>query len=219
MRGRVWRIPDRSVMAQYTKNPPLLEEDLESQPLVQLDRWLADAQAAGMLEPGAMTLATVDAQGRPSARIVLFKGVRDGALTFYTSYDGRKGRELAGNPHVALVFWWDQLERQVRIEGVARRLPVEVSRRYFYTRPRESQIGALTSRQSAVIADRETLDHRYDETVARLAGAEVPYPETWGGYGVTPDAIEFWQGRIGRLHDRLRYTRAGDGWHVERLEP
>jgi pyridoxamine 5'-phosphate oxidase len=206
-------------MAQYNKNSPLLEEELESQPLVQLDRWLGDAQAAGMIEPTAMTLATVDGQGRPSARIVLFKGIHDGALTFYTNYVGRKGRELAGNPNVALVFWWDKLERQVRIEGKARRLPAEVSRRYFYTRPRESQIGALTSQQSAVVPDRETLDRRYDEMVARLAGEDVPYPEHWGGFGVTPEAIEFWQGRSGRLHDRLRYARAGDSWRVERLEP
>lgn len=206
-------------MAQYTKNPPLLEEELESQPLAQLDRWLGDAQAAGMMEPTAMTLATVDAQGRPSARIVLFKGVHDGALTFYTNYAGRKGRELADNPNVALVFWWDRLERQVRIEGIADKLPVEVSRRYFYTRPRESQIGALTSLQSAVVADRETLDRRYDDTVARLAGEDVPYPEHWGGYGVTPQSVEFWQGRSGRLHDRLCYRRAGESWRIERLEP
>jgi pyridoxamine 5'-phosphate oxidase len=206
-------------MAQYTKNPPLLEEELESDPLTQLDRWLGDAQAAGMLEPTAMTLATVDADGRPSARIVLFKGVHDAALTFYTNYEGRKGRELAANPNVALVFWWDRLERQVRVEGVAQRLPAEVSRRYFYSRPRESQIGALTSMQSAVVADRETLDRRYDEMVAKLAGAEVPYPEHWGGYAVKPQAVEFWQGRSGRLHDRLSYRRAGDGWRVDRLEP
>jgi pyridoxamine 5'-phosphate oxidase len=206
-------------MAQYNKNSPLLEEELESQPLVQLDRWLGDAEAAGMIEPTAMTLATVDGQGRPSARIVLFKGIHDGALTFYTNYVGRKGRELAENPNVALVFWWDKLERQVRIEGKARRLPAEISRRYFYTRPRESQIGALTSQQSAVVPDRETLDRRYDEMVARLADEDVPYPEHWGGFGVTPEAIEFWQGRSGRLHDRLRYARAGDSWRVERLEP
>lgn len=206
-------------MALYSKNPPLLEEELESQPLVQLDRWLGEAEAAGLIEPTAMTLATVDAQGRPSARVVLFKGVHDGALTFYTNYDGRKGRELAANPNVALVFWWDKLERQVRIEGVAQRLPVELSRHYFYSRPRESQIGALTSRQSAVVEDRETLDRRYDEMVARFAGDDVPYPDNWGGYAVTPRTIEFWQGRSGRLHDRLRYVRAGDGWRVERLEP
>ncbi|MES0873967.1 pyridoxamine 5'-phosphate oxidase [Sinimarinibacterium thermocellulolyticum] len=206
-------------MAQYTKNPPLLEAALAADPLIQLDRWLGDAQAAGMIEPTAMTLATVDAQGRPSARMVLFKGVHNGALTFYTNHESRKGRELAANPRVALVFWWDRLERQVRVEGMAQRLPVEVARRYFYTRPRESQIGALISRQSAIVADRATLDRRYDETVARLAGADVPYPEHWGGYGVTPQCVEFWQGRSGRLHDRLCYQRAGDGWRIDRLEP
>jgi len=206
-------------MPQYTQNPPLFEEELAPDPLTQLDRWLGDAQAAAMVEPTAMTLATVDAQGRPSARVVLFKGVFDGGLTFYTSYEGRKGRELAENPNVALVFWWDKLERQVRIEGRAERLPQEVSRRYFYTRPRESQIGALTSNQSMVVDSRETLDRRYDDNVARYAGQEVPYPGHWGGYRVVPDVVEFWQGRIGRLHDRLRYSRSGSGWHVDRLEP
>lgn len=206
-------------MPQYTQHPPLLEEELAADPLTQLERWLGDAQAAAMLEPTAMTLATVDAQGRPSARVVLFKGVFDGGLTFYTSYEGRKGRELAENPNVALVFWWDRLERQVRIEGRAERLPQEVSRRYFYTRPRESQIGALTSQQSMVVDSRATLDRRYDDNLARYAGREVPYPAHWGGYRVLPDVVEFWQGRIGRLHDRLRYSRSGSGWHVDRLEP
>jgi pyridoxamine 5'-phosphate oxidase len=206
-------------MPQYTQNPPLFEEELAPDPLIQLDRWLGDAQAAAMVEPTAMTLATVDAQGRPSARVVLFKGVFDGGLTFYTSYEGRKGRELAENPNVALVFWWDKLERQVRVEGRAERLPHDVSRRYFYSRPRESQIGALTSHQSMVVDSRETLDRRYDENVTRYAGQDVPYPGQWGGYRVVPDVVEFWQGRIGRLHDRLRYTRSGSGWHVDRLEP
>lgn len=206
-------------MPQYSKNPPLLEADLAADPIQQLDRWMTDAQSAGLYDPTAMTLATVDAQGRPSARIVLFKGFDGSALTFFTNYDGRKGRELADNPNVALVFWWDVLERQVRIEGTAERLPVEQSKRYFYRRPRESQIGAMTSRQSAVVDSREALDQRYDDNVARLAGDEVPYPEFWGGYRVTPRAVEFWQGRVGRLHDRLRYLRSDQQWRVERLEP
>ncbi|HEY1078100.1 MAG TPA: pyridoxamine 5'-phosphate oxidase [Fontimonas sp.] len=206
-------------MPQYLKNPPLLEADLAADPLAQLDRWIGDAQAAGMHEPTAMTLASVDAQGRPSARIVLFKGFDGGGLTFFTNYDGRKGRELAHNNQVALVFWWDIMERQVRIEGTTERLPVEQSRQYFYRRPRESQIGAITSRQSDVVASREALDQRYDDNIARLAGEEVPYPEFWGGYRVTPRAVEFWQGRNGRLHDRLQYLRDAQGWRVVRLEP
>lgn len=206
-------------MPQYSKNPPLLEADLSADPLEQLDRWMTDAHSAGLREPTAMTLATVDAQGRPSARIVLFKGFDGGGLTFFTNYEGRKGRELAHNDQVALVFWWDILERQVRIEGRAERLPVDQSKRYFYRRPRESQIGAITSHQSAVVDSREALDQRYDDNVARLAGADVPYPEFWGGYRVTPRTVEFWQGRVGRLHDRLQYLRSDRGWQVQRLEP
>ncbi len=206
-------------MPQYTKNPPLLEADLAADPLTQLDHWLGDAESAGMQEPTAMTLATVDAQNRPSARIVLFKGFDDGGLTFYTSYAGRKGRELEHNPHVALVFWWDKLERQVRIEGKIERLPRDLSRKYFYLRPRESQIGAITSRQSEIVDSREALDRRYDDNVARLAGQDVPFPEQWGGYRVRPVAVEFWQGRGGRLHDRLLYRRDGAAWRVDRLEP
>jgi pyridoxamine 5'-phosphate oxidase len=160
-------------MPQYTQNPPLDIADLDADPLAQLQRWLDDAAAAPMIEPTAMTLATVDAQGRPSARIVLFKGFHgeglDRGLTFYTNYDSRKGRELAGNAHVALVFWWDKLERSVRIEGRVGKLPHEVSERYFHSRPHESQVGALTSRQSAVVRAREVLDQRYDEQLAAFA--------------------------------------------------
>lgn len=209
----------KNVMPQYIKNPPLLEADLAPDPLTQLDHWLGDAEGAGMHEPTAMTLATVDAQNRPSARIVLFKGFYDDGLSFYTSYAGRKAQELAQNPHVALVFWWDKLERQVRVEGRIERLPLELSRKYFYLRPRESQIGAITSHQSAVVESREALDARYDANVTRLAGEEVPFPDNWGGYLVRPDAIEFWQGRLGRLHDRLRYRLDGGRWRIERLEP
>ncbi len=206
-------------MPQYTKNPPLRKADLAADPLVQLERWLTDAQNAGMIEPTAMTLATANRAGRPSARVVLFKGFHDGGLTFYTSHAGRKARELAENPHVALVFWWDRLERQVRIEGLAERLPRELAQQYFARRPRESQLGALTSRQSEVVASREELDRRYEENAARYAGRDVPLPEHWGGYLVRPHTVEFWQGRAGRLHDRLRYRRENTLWLIERLEP
>lgn len=209
----------RPDMSQYTKNPPLLEAGVCADPIEQFDHWLGEAQAAGMIEPTAMTLATVDANGHPSARIVLFKGVHEGGPTFYTSYRGRKAHDLEVNPNVALVFWWDRMERQVRFEGRVAKLPIDMSREYFYQRPRESQIGAITSHQSQVVASREALDQRYDDNVARLAGDEVPFPDHWGGYRVEPVAVEFWQGRLGRLHDRLRYRRDGAQWALERLEP
>lgn len=204
---------------QYEKNPPLLEADLLADPLDQFALWLQDATAAGQIEPSAMTLATVGSDGRPSARVVLFKGFHEGRLSFYTHHEGRKGREIAARPEVAATFWWDRLERQVRIEGRAQRLPREVSRRYFESRPRDSQIGAFTSRQSSVVASREELDARMAANLARLQGQSVPLPEFWGGYGIRPDSVEFWQGRRGRLHDRLRYVRVGEAWRIERLEP
>jgi pyridoxamine 5'-phosphate oxidase len=203
---------------QYDRNPPLSESALSPDPLDQLAAWLADATAAGQIEPTAMALASAR-DGAPSVRIVLFKGFHEGGLTFYTSYEGRKGRELAGNPRVAAVFWWDRLERQVRVEGAVTRLPRDVTQAYFESRPRESQLAALTSHQSEVVATREALDERFARNEAALAGQPVPLPDTWGGYRLQPETVEFWQGRIGRLHDRLRYRRDGGCWVIERLEP
>lgn len=204
---------------EYEKHPPLDAADLAPDPRVQLERWLADAVAAGQIEPTAMTLATLSSAGRPAARIVLFKGFVDGGLTFFTNFEGRKGRELAAHPHAALVFWWDRLERQVRVEGGVGRLPSAASRKYFHSRPRLSQLAALTSRQSQVVATREELDARLAENVQRLEGHPVPHPEFWGGYRLEPELFEFWQGRRGRLHDRLQYRRDGGAWIVDRLEP
>lgn len=204
---------------QYDRNPPLDEGSLAAAPLTQFASWLDAARAAGMIDPTAFTLATVGADGRPSARVVLFKGVVDAGLSFYTCYEGRKGRELEARPFAAATFWWDRLERQVRFEGSVRKLSREVSQRYFETRPRSSQLGALTSRQSRVVATREELDARLASNEQRLQGQPVPLPDHWGGYVLHPESVEFWQGRGGRLHDRLRYRREAEGWIVERLEP
>ena len=206
-------------MAQYERNPPLNDSDVLPDPLAQFERWLADAAAASLVEPTAMSLATVSAEGRPSLRIVLFKGLYQGGFTFYTNYESRKGEELAARPEAALTFWWDKLERQVRIEGRVERVPRELSDRYFHSRPRGSQIGAYTSRQSQVLEKREELDQRLAATGERYSGQDIPLPDYWGGYVVVPQSIEFWQGRANRVHDRLRYVRAGGNWRMERLEP
>lgn len=212
-------------MAQYTRNPPLTERSIDRNPVRQLERWIEAARRAGMQEPTAMTLATVDRRGQPSARMVLFKGMNRARLTFFTNFDSRKGRELSANPRVALVFWWDKLERQVRVEGRVERLPASAAAKYFHSRLRESQIGAVVSRQSQIVASREELDARFDALVHRLGGRPVPLPDYWGGYAVTPERMEFWQGRRGRLHDRLLFTRRRTGkgqagaWKLCRLEP
>lgn len=206
-------------MAQYTRNPPLTETELLPDPLAQLGVWLQAAIDIGMQEPTAMTLATADERGRPSARVVLFKGIENGGLSFYTNYEGRKAQEIARNPHVALVFWWDKLERQVRIEGRVDRLPPGKSADYFHSRPRASQLGALASRQSRRVGSRAELEQRLAEITQAHEGREVPLPAFWGGYRVLPEMFEFWQGRRDRLHDRLVYRRHGDGWRIERLEP
>jgi pyridoxamine 5'-phosphate oxidase len=207
------------IMSQYTRQPPLEEAALDADPLAQLARWLKDAQGAGMIEPTAMTLATATKDGTPSARIVLFKGQHDGGLSFYTNYESRKGGELAANARAALVFWWDKLERSVRVEGVVEKLPRAMAEEYARSRPRGSQLSALTSRQSRVVASRAELEKRLAENEAGLGGAEVPVPANWGGYLLRPRMFEFWQGRRDRLHDRLVYRAAGGKWRVERLEP
>ena len=204
---------------QYTRNPPLLEADLTPKPLALFERWFADARDAEMIEPGAMTLATVDADGRPSARVVLLKGFYDGGLGFFTHYDSRKARALAANPFAAATFWWDRLERSVRFEGRIEKLSRADSERYFRSRPRGSQIGAATSRQSRVVDSRESLDQRIAAHEQAWAGTEVPFPDDWGGYRLIPDTVEFWQGRASRVHDRLRYRLDAGRWRIERLEP
>lgn len=204
---------------QYTLNPPLLEADVAPDPLRQLQRWLDDAVAIGMIEPAAMMLATTDADGRPSARIVLLKGLDAVGLAFYSHYDSRKARALAARPYAAATFWWDRLERSVRVEGRVEKQTRAQSEAYFRTRPQGSQIGAMTSRQSRIVASRAELDARYAENERKFDGRTVPLPDDWGGYWLRPDSIEFWQGRANRVHDRLVYRLVDDVWHLERLEP
>ena len=182
-------------------------------------RWFDEARSAPILEPNAMTLATVDAAGQPSARTVLLKAVDRRGLTFYTNLESRKAREIAANPKSALLFWWPPQGRQVRFEGELEPLDEAEADAYFATRPRGSQIGAWASAQSKVVADRAALDAAEREMEARFADGPVPRPPFWGGYRLVPARVEFWQGRINRLHDRLRYTRRGDGWDLERLAP
>jgi pyridoxamine 5'-phosphate oxidase len=194
------------------------ERDVDRDPMKQFGVWMVEAIHAQAPEPTAMTLATVDARGRPSARIVLLKGVDPRGFVFYTNYRSRKGKELAVNPVAALTFLWKELERQVRIEGSVEKVSAEESRAYYATRPLGSRIGAWASPQSETIENRAWLEKRWEELAARH-GDNPPLPPDWGGYRVIPDYIEFWQGRVSRLHDRIAFTRSGTGWKIARLAP
>ena len=185
-------------------------------PLAVFHEWFEEARAAGVEAPEAMTVATADADGRPSARMLLLKSADERGFTFFTGYESRKGRELAENPRAALVFYWRPLGRQVRVEGTVRRLPAEESDAYWATRPPRSRAAAAASRQSQPIAGRDELEAEFQRL---LPGDEVPRPERWGGYVLEPDAIELWQHRDDRLHERVRFTRAREGWTSELLAP
>jgi len=199
----------------------LREADLATDPFTMFDRWFADVQAADLYEPNAMVVATVAADGRPSTRMVLLKGVSERGFVFFSNTGSRKGTELAGNDRCALLLPWHPLERQVRVDGIASELPRQEVVDYFASRPRGSQLGAHASHQSRPVAGREELQAAYDEVSERFEGRDVPVPEEWGGYLVVPEVVEFWQGRPGRMHDRLVYRREAEveGWRVERLAP
>jgi pyridoxamine-phosphate oxidase len=197
----------------------LHRRDLDPDPLNQFRRWFEEASAAGVRVPEAMALATSTASGAPSVRMVLLKGADEDGFSFYTGYVSRKAAELDANPRAALLFYWDPLGRQVRIEGTVERVPQQESDSYFATRARGSQIAATASGQSSVLAGREELDSRVAAVEHEYADREVPRPEHWGGYRLVPDAYEFWQHRDNRLHDRLRYRHGDAGWTIERLSP
>ena len=194
------------------------ETDVDADPFRQFHAWMKEAIEAEVPEPTAMTLATVDASGRPSARIMLLKGLDDRGFVFYTNYASRKGGELGANPRAALVFFWKEVERQVRVEGAVEKVTTQESDEYFGVRPLGSRIGAWASTQSALIESRGWLEARVKEAEAKH-GDNPPRPPHWGGYRVIPEALEFWQGRRNRLHDRIAYARAGAGWKLSRLSP
>ncbi|MFT4084735.1 MAG: pyridoxamine 5'-phosphate oxidase [Nocardioides sp.] len=199
----------------------LAEADLTPTPWELFNRWYDEVAAAGVGEPNAMVVASVGADGAPSARLVLLKGFSADGFVFFTNLGSRKGRELLAHPRCALLFPWHPVERQVRVEGSAAELPRAAVEEYFAIRPRGSQLGAWASHQSSVVAGRAELDEAYAAAQERFAGQDVPAPEEWGGFVVRPDVVEFWQGRTGRMHDRLVYRRTGpgDGWATERLAP
>jgi pyridoxamine 5'-phosphate oxidase len=197
----------------------LLEEEMDPDPLVQFKRWFEDILNSTILEPNAMILATSTPDGIPSARVVLLKGFDESGYLFFTNYESRKAQELALNPRAALVFYWPEVGRQVRLEGRVEKASMQESEAYFRTRPRESRIGAWASRQSSVLPDRKSLEERFNQFHQRYPGEEIPLPPFWGGYRVVPHAYEFWQGRENRLHDRIAYIRQDHLWRMERLSP
>lgn len=198
----------------------LSEQELLPDPIEQFRRWFQESLDAELTEPNAMVLATVGPGGQPSSRVVLLKGVDARGFSFFTNYESRKGRELAANPRASVTFPWIELERQVCVVGTVSKLPREEAEAYFKSRPRGSRLGAWASRQSEIVPDRAWLESRIQQLDQQYPGDDIPMPPVWGGYVLSPDAIEFWQGRPSRLHDRLLYSRRADGsWKIDRLSP
>lgn len=212
-------LPPPSALRREYATGELLESIVAADAMEQFGRWFADAQRAAVPEPNAMTVATVDGGGKPSARIVLMKGFDSRGIVFYTNYQSRKGQELAGNPAVSAVFFWEALERQVRFEGTVEQVSRAETETYFASRPRASQIGAWVSQQSSVLTSRAELEQLETKIRHRFDGQDIPAPPHWGGYRILPRTIEFWQGRRSRLHDRLLYTYDGQRWAIQRLAP
>ncbi|MGF1924463.1 MAG: pyridoxamine 5'-phosphate oxidase [Bacteroidia bacterium] len=197
----------------------LSEKDVDKNPIKQFEKWFNAAIGAQIYEPNVMTLATADKTGKPNARIVLLKGFDEKGFSFYTNYLSTKGKELKKNPQACLVFFWAELERQVRIEGKVEKLDKEASEKYFHSRPAESQIGAIASPQSQIISDRNSLQKKVDELTSTYKDKIIPKPAHWGGYIVKPTSIEFWQGRPSRLHDRIKFDLINGKWQIDRLAP
>jgi pyridoxamine 5'-phosphate oxidase len=197
----------------------LSENDVAANPFLQFNKWFSDAVDAQLYEPNVMTFATADSDGKPSARIVLLKGFDENGFVFYTNYESRKANDLVENPQAAAVFFWAELERQVRIEGIVSKIDTETSEEYFHSRPIGSQIGAIASPQSSVITDRSILEEKVSMLTAQYEGKVIPKPDNWGGYLIEPKRIEFWQGRSSRLHDRIIYDFIEGSWKISRLAP
>jgi len=206
-------------LRQDYRSASLSENDVDNNPILQFKKWFQDAVNSQLYEPNVMTLATSDRFGKPTARIVLLKGIDEDGFVFYTNYESKKGHDIVENPQAALVFFWPELERQVRIEGMVSKVSEEASSEYFHSRPVGSQIGATASPQSEVISDRESLERKVEQLTTQYAGQEIPRPLHWGGYLVEPTHVEFWQGRPSRLHDRIIYDFVEGSWIINRLAP
>ena len=206
-------------LRQEYRSAELAETDVENNPILQFKKWFTEAVDAKLFEPNVMTLATANSSGKPSARILLLKGFDEDGFVFFTNYNSDKGKDLAENPQASLVFFWPELERQVRIDGLVNKIAAEDSTAYFHSRPVGSQIGATASPQSSVIPNREVLEEKVKQLTAEFEGKEIPRPLHWGGYLLSPTHIEFWQGRPSRLHDRINYHFVEGSWIINRLAP